>query len=202
LTDWALRLLVVYLVFAFGVRVVVALRTTGKTGITSLASAPPVEFIGGTLFFAGIVTGVASPVLVKHGSLDPIDPLDVTGLHAAGLVLVGIGIVGTFLAQMQMGASWRIGVDEGETTELITGGLFSLVRNPIYSFMLTAWTGFALMVPTWLAFAAIAIGLIGLEMQVRLVEEPHMLRTQGEPYRDWASRVGRFVPGLGRLRPG
>jgi protein-S-isoprenylcysteine O-methyltransferase Ste14 len=202
LTDWALRLLVVYLVFAFGVRVAVSLRTTGKTGISSLAAAPPVELLGGFLFTAGIAAGVASPVLVKHETLDPIGGLEVAGLHAAGFALVGIGIAGTFLAQMQMGASWRIGVDEDERTELITGGLFSLVRNPIYSFMLSAWTGFALMVPTWLAFASVPIGLVGLEIQVRMVEEPHMLRTQGEPYRAWASRVGRFVPGLGRLRPG
>jgi protein-S-isoprenylcysteine O-methyltransferase Ste14 len=202
LTDWALRLLVVYLLFAFGIRVAVSLRTTGRTGISSLAAAPPVELLGGTLFAAGIGTGVVSPVLVKHGSLDSIDALDVAGLHAAGIVLVGIGIAGTFLAQMQMGSSWRIGVDESESTDLITAGLFSLVRNPIYTFMLIAWSGFALMVPTWLALASVLIGLVGLEIQVRMVEEPHLLRTQGEPYRAWASRVGRFVPGLGRLRPG
>jgi protein-S-isoprenylcysteine O-methyltransferase Ste14 len=65
--------------------------------------------------------------------------------------------------------------------------------------MITAWTGFALMVPTWLAFASVLIGLTGLEIQVRMVEEPHMLRTQGEPYRAWAMRVGRFLPGLGRI---
>lgn len=202
MTDWALRLLVVYLLFAFGIRVAVSLRTTGKTGISSLAAAPPVELLGGILFVAGIATGVASPVLVKQESLDPIDALDVAGLHAAGFTLVAIGITGTFLAQMQMGSSWRIGVDESESTDLITGGLFSLVRNPIYTFMLIAWSGFALMVPTWLALASVPIGLMGLEIQVRMVEEPHMLRTQGEPYRAWASRVGRFVPLLGRLRPG
>ena len=32
-----------------------------------------------------------------------------------------------------------------------------------------------------------------------MVEEPHLIRTHGEPYLRWASRVGRFVPGLGRL---
>jgi protein-S-isoprenylcysteine O-methyltransferase Ste14 len=199
LTDWALRLLVVYLVFAFGVRVVVSLRTTGRTGIVGLAGAPAPELIGGCLFFAGIVTGGASPILVKTGDLGTIDALDVDGVHAAGIALVAMGIIGTFLAQMQMGTSWRIGVDEGERTDLITGGLFSLVRNPIYTFMLTAWIGFALMVPTWLAVSSILIGLVGLEVQVRMVEEPHMIRTHGEPYRSWAARVGRFIPRLGRL---
>ena len=38
-------------------------------------------------------------------------------------------------------------------------------------------------------------------MQVRAVEEPHLLATHGRAYADYAARVGRFVPGIGRLRP-
>lgn len=199
MTGWALGLLVVYLVLAFGVRVAVSLRTTGTTGIAGLAGAPRLELLGGGLFAAGVAAGVASPLLVENAGLDPIDALHLPFLHATGFALVGLGIGGTFVAQMQMGTSWRIGVDESERTDLITGGLFSLIRNPIYTFMVVAWTGFALLVPTWLSLAAVLIGLAGLQIQVRLVEEPHMIRTHGEPYRAWAARVGRFLPGLGQL---
>jgi protein-S-isoprenylcysteine O-methyltransferase Ste14 len=38
-----------------------------------------------------------------------------------------------------------------------------------------------------------------IELQVRVVEEPHLLRTHGQAYEDWAREVGRFVPGVGRL---
>jgi ABC-type nickel/cobalt efflux system permease component RcnA len=34
-----------------------------------------------------------------------------------------------------MGASWRIGVDEGERTTPVTTGPFGLVRNPIFAAM-------------------------------------------------------------------
>ncbi len=98
-----------------------------------------------------------------------------------------------------MGASWRIGVDESERTKLVTDGLFARVRNPIYTFMVVAWIGFAALVPTWLGIAAVPLVIVGLEMQTRLVEEPHLLRSQGDPYRDYARRVGRFAPGIGRL---
>ena len=43
--------------------------------------------------------------------------------------------------------------------------------------------------------------IVGLEIQVRLVEEPHLLRSHGESYRRYAERVGRFLPGVGRLTP-
>ncbi|MGH2956061.1 MAG: methyltransferase family protein [Solirubrobacterales bacterium] len=199
MAGWALGLLVAYLALAFGVRVAVALRTTGSTGISRLSSAPPVELLGGALFVAALVMGALTPPLVLADALEPIDGLDRTGLHAIGFVLAAIGIVGTFAAQMAMGASWRIGVDPGERTELVTGGVFALCRNPIYTFMVIAWTGLALLVPTWLSLSSILVGIVAFQVQVRLVEEPHLLRTHGEAYRAWASRVGRFLPGLGRL---
>jgi protein-S-isoprenylcysteine O-methyltransferase Ste14 len=101
-------------------------------------------------------------------------------LHVGGAALALVGIAGALLAQLSMGSSWRIGVDESERTELVTDGLFAWVRNPIFSFV-------------W-------IFLVGL--QVRAVEEPYLLRTHGAAYATYASRVGRFVPGIGRLSRG
>jgi protein-S-isoprenylcysteine O-methyltransferase Ste14 len=201
MAGWAVGLLVVYLGLAFGVRVVVALRTTGRTGIAGLRGAPPLELLGGALFVAALAMGSANPILVLAGGLEPIESLETDALRAIGFLCCGIGIAGTFLAQMAMGASWRIGVDESERTELVTDGVFALCRNPIYTFMVTAWLGFALLVPTWLSLASIPVGVVAFEVQVRLVEEPHLLRAHGEAYREWASRVARFVPGLGRIAP-
>jgi protein-S-isoprenylcysteine O-methyltransferase Ste14 len=115
------------------------------------------------------------------------------------MVLAAVGGLAVFAAQLGMGESWRIGVGEEQRTDLVTGGWFSLCRNPIYTSMLVGWTGFALMVPTWLGIAAVAVIAIGLEIQVRYVEEPYLTRAHGERYRDYASRVGRFLPGVGRL---
>lgn len=195
----ALALMIFYLALAFGVRVAVALRDTGKTGIVNLGSAPPIELLGGTLFFTGVLLGGINPALALADAIEVRDELDTTAAHVAGLALCVIGILGTFAAQMAMGTSWRIGVDPAERTELVTGGVFRLCRNPIYTFMVIAWIGFALLLPTWVALAAGVLLITGLEIQVRLVEEPHLLRTHGEPYVAYARRVGRFVPGLGRL---
>jgi protein-S-isoprenylcysteine O-methyltransferase Ste14 len=41
--------------------------------------------------------------------------------------------------------------------------------------------------------------VVGIELQVRLVEEPYLLRTHGTAYTGWAAATGRFVPGVGRL---
>jgi protein-S-isoprenylcysteine O-methyltransferase Ste14 len=197
--GWAIGLLVIYLALAGGVRVAVALRTTGATGVADVRRGPPAEVLGGALFITALTMGFSNPVLVAADLLDPLEDPDRSAFHALGFAFCAIGIIGTFPAQMAMGTSWWIGVDAEERTELVTGGVFSLCRNPIYTFMVLAWIGFALLVPTWLAIVAIAAAVIAFEVQVRLVEEPYLIRSHGDAYLAWASRVGRFVPGIGRL---
>ena len=75
-----------------------------------------------------------------------------------------------------MGESWRIGVDEQERTALVTSGPFAVVRNPIFAGMLPASLGLALLVPNVVALAGLAALLVALEIQVRLVEEPYLMR--------------------------
>lgn len=102
---------------------------------------------------------------------------------------------------MGLGASWRIGVDETETTELVTTGPFGVVRNPIFTALLGTLTGLALMVPNPIAVAGLMIALAGIELQVRGVEEPYLRRVHGRAYTDYTAAVGRFLPRLSQTRP-
>lgn len=196
----ALALYGISLTLTFGVRIAVQVRRTGSTGVHGLPDdARPVEWLAGALFIAGLASGAAAPVLALLGILEPIPALDGAVGHAIGLVLACGGIVLTFLAQLAMGDAWRIGVDPEDRTDLVTDGPFGLVRNPIYSAMLPTVLGLVLMVPNAVALGALAALATGLELQVRLVEEPYLLRVHGEAYAAYAARVGRFVPKMGLL---
>jgi protein-S-isoprenylcysteine O-methyltransferase Ste14 len=188
------------LALTFGVRVAVQLHRTGSTGVHGFASgASRLERFAGTLFVASLAMGGMAPVLDLLGVLDPVPALDGAGTNAVGLTLAGCGVAVTFAAQLAMGNAWRIGVDPEERTELVTDGPFRLVRNPIYSAMIPTVLGLVLMVPNVLALAAIASLVTALELQVRLVEEPYLLRIHGSAYAEYAAGVGRFIPGLGHL---
>ncbi len=195
----ALALYGVYFALSFGVRIALQLRRTGSTGVRGLArGAGPLEWLAGALFIAALAMGVAAPVLALLDVLEPIPALDGVVGHVIGIGLAVAGIALTFGAQLAMGDAWRIGVDSEERTELVTGGPFGLVRNPIYSAMLPTVLGLALMVPSVLALAGFVVLVLGLELQVRVVEEPYLLRAHGNAYADYATHVGRFVPGVGR----
>lgn len=196
----ALTLYGVYLGTAFVARSVIQRRRTGSTGFRGISGRPgSAEWLGGVLFAAALILGVAAPLLDLTGALEPIVAVDTVAAHAAGTVLAIAGIAATLAAQSAMGSSWRIGVDESETTDLVTGGPFALVRNPIFAAMIPTGVGLALLVPNVAALAGVLMLLTALELQTRVVEEPYLLRAHGEAYRRYASRVGRFLPGVGRL---
>jgi len=44
--------------------------------------------------------------------------------------------------------------------------------------------------------------VIGFEVHVRASEEPQLRRAHSETYPGYAARVGRFMPGIGRIRAG
>ena len=196
----ALACFVLYLALAFGLRTWLQLRRTGSSGFKGVKGRPgSPEWWAGVLFVVALLVGVAAPVLAALDGVEPLEGLDDTASHAAGIALFALGLAATLAAQFAMGSSWRIGVDEGERTELVTDGPFAIVRNPIFAAMLPTSLGLALMVPSWVAFAGLAALLLALELQVRVVEEPYLLRAHGDVYRQYAERVGRFVPGLGLL---
>lgn len=195
LALWAL-----YLALAFGWRTLAQLRSTGSTGFRGI-SGPPFSagWTGGVLFVVAVVLGLAAPVGGLAGAVGPVGVLDGPVWRVLGLTLFVLGLAGTLWAQGAMGASWRVGVDESETTELVTSGPFALARNPIFSAMIPAFAGLALLVPNVLALAGVAALVAAVELQVRRVEEPYLLDAHGARYAGYASRVGRFVPGVGAL---
>jgi protein-S-isoprenylcysteine O-methyltransferase Ste14 len=145
------------------------------------------------------LVGVGAPVAELAG-LPPVAVADEPMVRGLGILLAVLGILLAFGAQLGLGASWRIGVDESERTTLVTTGPFRLVRNPIFVAVILTFVGMALIVPNLVAVAGVIVAAVGIEAQVRLVEEPYLCRAHGMAYTDYASRVGRFVPGVGRLQ--
>jgi protein-S-isoprenylcysteine O-methyltransferase Ste14 len=194
----ALVLYAFALVVLFGVRTWLHARRTGSAGFHGISGTPrQAQWWGGVLFVAAVILGLLGPLLATL-DLAPADAPDV--VQGAGLLLALAGFAATLAGQSGMGASWRIGVDTSERTQLVTSGVFSLVRNPIFTAMIAAQIGVLLMVPNWISAAAVLALVAAVELQVRGAEEPYLASVHGQAYSDYAARVGRFVPRIGRGR--
>lgn len=197
----ALAICVLWFFSLFVLRTILHWRATGSTGIKGfhgeLGSLP--WFAGVSVSLGFILTALA-PIGVLRGWPGGSLLASSNAVHHLGGLLALVGIVGGLVAQQGMGSSWRVGVDESEKTALVTDGLFAWVRNPIFTFMLLSAAGFLLLVPNVLVLLGCVLTVAGIEAQVRVVEEPYLLKTHGRTYEAYAARVGRFFPGMGRLR--
>jgi protein-S-isoprenylcysteine O-methyltransferase Ste14 len=205
----ALAAVLVFALAAFGARTAVQLRRHGDSGWRFGRAASAREVVAKVAFLLAIALLLAAPAaaLVAGAADRPLGAAALTGegtgaalALGAGLALVAGGAALTLVAQAQMGASWRIGVDADERTALVTHGLYRSMRNPIFTGMGAFTIGVALLVPNAVAIAGLVAGLVGLQMQVRGVEEPYLVATHGPAYRRWATTAGRFLPAVGRLR--
>jgi len=181
----------IYGFLAFGLRTLVQLVTTGKSGwVSPRRMTQPLERVAWWTILIALTAAFASAFLPPTAAAAWL-PLLGGPLYTSGLVI-------TVAAQLAMGRSWRVGQDSEERTKLVSRGLFGLVRNPIYTGMLLAVLGLTLLNCNGLAVAAYALLVLGLELQVRRVEEPFLARIHGAAYQRYAAQVGRFLPGIGR----
>jgi protein-S-isoprenylcysteine O-methyltransferase Ste14 len=175
-------------------------RRTGSTGFKSVSgNIGSAEWFGGLGFILGVLVTFAAPVLQLAGVVAPVFFLRSLCIQIVGIIIAVIGIAGTVYAQLVMGSSWRIGVDDSETTSLVRHGVFGVVRNPIYAAMFVFWLGSALIAPNIVVIVGYVLLAVSIELQVRLVEEPHLLKVHGGSYREYAGTVGRFVPRTGLI---
>ena len=109
-----------------------------------------------------------------------------------GIFFLIISLFWIWVAQTQMGNSWRIGIDEQRKMELITTGMFSISRNPIFLGMKVNLLGFFLVIPNAVTLTVVVTGFALIDIQVRL-EEQHLLNLNDDSYQNYYKKVRRWL---------
>lgn len=113
-------------------------------------------------------------------------------LRACGLVLIVLGDWFFITAFLTMKDSWRAGIDESQKTELVTGGIYKISRNP-------AFVGFDLMyIGTSFAISNIVLIILSLIciilMHLQIKEEERFLtETFKDEYLEYKKKVKRYL---------
>ena len=108
-------------------------------------------------------------------------------------LLIG-SLVWVAIAQMQMGDSWRIGIDPDAKTKLVAHGVFRISRNPIFLGMRISLLGLFLASPNVLTLVVAIVGDVLMQVQVR-IEEQYLESVHADAYLDYKGRVPRWLFG-------
>ncbi|MER3390573.1 MAG: isoprenylcysteine carboxylmethyltransferase family protein [Microcella sp.] len=116
-----------------------------------------------------------------------------------GLTLVALGGILAVVAGTGLGRALTPTPVPRDSAELTTTGIYGLVRHPLYSGLLVLGAGLVVIGASWLHVLAWVALLVLLAAKARL--EEWMLLERHDEYAQYAARVGRLVPGVGRIRP-
>ena len=188
--------LVAYLLVSFVVPTYKTYKQTGINPITFGKNDNAHDYIGfvmkiliGLLFIAVLFFAISDNL---YQFTSPILYLQNHYLEILGLILIHISLLWITIAQYQMSTSWRIGIDEINKTDLVTKGIFSVSRNPIFIGMILSVFGLFLIIPNAITLCCTLTTYIVIQIQIRL-EEDFLEKQHGKEYVDYRKTTRRLL---------
>jgi protein-S-isoprenylcysteine O-methyltransferase Ste14 len=114
-------------------------------------------------------------------------------LVAAGLALTAAGLAFAVWARVHLAGNWSGTVTIKQAHSLVRDGPYRYVRHPIYTGLLVALIGSALVRNEWRGVLAVAIAFAALWRKLG-VEEQFMTEVFGDDYRRYRREVPALIP--------
>lgn len=165
--------------------------------VISRATRPILRYFGilEKVMTVSIVLIIIIHVFFKNdvGATDSIDFLDNQPFKIIGFGMGSLGLSICRVAQVTMGKSWRVGIDENAKPGLITNGIYQYMRNPTYTGLYVLCIGVWMINSTFLYSYWILAFFIMMEFQVRC-EEEYLESQYGKAYLDYCKQTKRYIP--------
>jgi len=113
-----------------------------------------------------------------------------------GTLLLAFGLWLFHRSHADLGANWSLTLELREKHQLVTHGVYRLVRHPMYLALLIYSAGQALVLPNWFVGPSYAVAMV-LLFALRVGPEERMMREQfGKDYEAYQARTKRLIPGV------
>jgi len=110
-----------------------------------------------------------------------------------GLALMVVGCAVNLLGRVRLGRNWANQVTVYEDQTLVTGGVFGVVRHPLYASLIWMFYGASLVYLNYAAVLATTLVFVPA-MYYRARQEERLLEGEFSEYAAYRRRVGMFFP--------
>jgi protein-S-isoprenylcysteine O-methyltransferase Ste14 len=115
-------------------------------------------------------------------------------VSVCGLALIIIGLAIRWTAILTLKRRFTVDVNIQHGHEMVTGGIYGIVRHPAYSGTLLSFLGLGLTFANWLSTLVIFIPILVAFLYRIRVEEKVLIGHFGESYIAYCGRVKRLIP--------
>jgi protein-S-isoprenylcysteine O-methyltransferase Ste14 len=113
-------------------------------------------------------------------------------LGVVGLLIFLLGMSVAIWARVIIGKNWGMPMTKKKQPELVTAGIYSYIRHPIYSGLLTMILGSTLIINnSWLIVFVTALIYV---IYSALTEEKNLTQEFGKKYLDYKRTTKMFIP--------
>ncbi len=152
----------------------------GKIGFVKI-----IELTMKVATYVVLVTEVSSIILNTNFFVIPI--------RIVGAFVGIIGVIVFIISVLTMQDSWRAGVSKEEKTELVTGGIYQISRNPAFLGFDLVYIGMVMMFFNWGLLVTSIFAVVMLHLQIVNVEEDFLMEVFGEEYLEYKEKVCRYL---------
>lgn len=109
-----------------------------------------------------------------------------------GVILCLLAYLMFLFSMISFGKSFRVGIDKENPDKLVTSGMFSISRNPLYTAFILLFLGIFLVMPNWILLLYVFAGFWRINQQV-IQEEAALTEIYGQEYLDYCKKVRRYL---------
>lgn len=148
-----------------------------------------------TRIIKGVKTGVLLGFFIQTAFFDSLFPFSVqpTALRLVGLGIFAAGWIIAVRARLELGDRWsnvedsQVPVGKG----LVTSGVYSVIRHPLYLGDILLVLGLELALNSWLVLGTIFPILYSVKQAIK---EEQLLEREFPEYGEYRARTKRFIP--------
>ncbi|MET3597540.1 protein-S-isoprenylcysteine O-methyltransferase Ste14 [Mesorhizobium shonense] len=145
------------------------------------------------LVLAVLIVVLFAALLFGQSTFPPDTPMH-ESIEMFGVLLIFLGVVGRLWSTLYIGGR--------KSSEVVTGGPYSITRNPLYVFSTVAAAGVGAQIGSFSGIVLFALLCAGAFHIVILREEKFLKQALGAPYEAYLARVPRFFPKLSLYKEG
>ncbi|CDX19305.1 Nickel-cobalt-cadmium resistance protein NccN [Mesorhizobium plurifarium] len=139
------------------------------------------------IVLAVLIVVLFAALLFGQSSFPPDTPMH-ESIEMFGVLLIFLGIVGRLWSTLYIGGR--------KSAEVVTGGPYSITRNPLYLFSTVAAAGVGAQIGSFSGIILFSLLCAGAFHIVILREERYLKEVLGAPYQAYLAKVPRFFPNL------
>ena len=109
-------------------------------------------------------------------------------LEFSGFFLVIVGVLGRIWSSLY--------IEGNKTNLLVTNGIYSICRNPLYFFSFLLLLGYCLLIKSFIIASMAILMLIIIYPRTIKYEEEKLLQIHGDDYLNYFNNTPKFIPNL------